>query len=655
MLGPLTSSSAQLISTIADVYQIPLVVFWATSPYLSAKDQYPNVWRTVSSDYIRMQAWVQLCLQFQWAHVIVWNENSLYGAGAAASFEETAAAVGISTTILSITSKEDIVKGIATIKASKIKIILAPCTTYFMPIINMSIAAGLMGKDTGYIWIIGDLVAELLSDTYQDVYNGALATLEPNTLLLQTFNTTANQPFIEMAYAQVLQAYNSVNLSSPFRNAAFGVPKQADMTSVRSLMWTACSMPTSLARAVIVIADVVNGGYIANGNQLPTAAQVTSRLKTVSEAILGATVAFDANQDFGDSMMGITNLRHGDPWHTVGTWSESQGFLYNEGEQFIWPDGTTRIPDDGVALEHVWTFTSSIGVITAVFATALIICYLITLVIMIKNYYTPVFRLASPNSLLIILLGCFCFTAQCYFYIERPNRLFCNFRIWLYYMGLAFIYSALIAKTWRVWWVFREANSLKRNILISNTRLMIYTLLLILPAFFFCVLRTGISDDSDRRVIARDHTRVDVVCYAKQVAWQYLQLAYTTMELLAALILSWLTRNVPSGFNETKYVFVSVYSVMTVGILGVITSGATEASDPKLSIAVTVLSACVCSAVIWGTLFIHKLYIALMRPDRNTGQLMRHNPIEPPLSIAAMTEGFATDTMQVPLMRSGNY
>ena len=646
MLGPEYSSAVQLISSVADVYSIPIMAFWATSPYLSSKDQYPNVWRTISSDAIRMLAWVEMCVQHQWAHVVVIEESSLYGRGASEYFDLRATEKGIRVWRVLVDTEADIPSSMAIIRSIGAKIIVAPCAAFLTPIVQRGVEDGMMGPKTGYVWIIGDTVSNLLVSNYSSYYVGSLTALEPNGLLRDQYNRSEYAYLSNVAYDQVKVAYDAVNISNPFR---IGTGPRMDLEAARPLMWTAGSLPTALARALFVVCESAANFFNAN-RSLPTASDMKAQLKAFSDDILGSNVHFDEHQDFSSAIMGLVNMRPYEPFHVFGNWSPQLGLKMGPKEKIIWPDGTTKIPDDGIALETYYTRTSALGVIVISLALAMCMLFLLTFLLMLKYFKTPVFRFASPYSLLTILVGLFLLTLGIIFYLDRPSRALCQLRIWCYYVGLTFIYSALIAKTWRVWMVFRESNSLQKGIIITNTRLMIYTGVLIIPAIFLVVLRTAIDDDYDQRVLSKDISRVDVVCQSKHQAWAYTEQGWTGIQMFVAALLSFKTRNVPSGFNEAKHVFISVYVVCTVGIIGLITSTALQSSSPKLANIFLIFSTIIVTGVMWAMLFIPKLYIAVWHPEQNTPELMKQRERPSQHSITDVNRDFATDTMQVPLM-----
>jgi hypothetical protein len=601
-----------------------------------------------------MKVWVDLCVFFQWAHVLVIDESGSYGQGATEAFDLAASAKGISVKRLNIASEQEIESAMLKILAQPIRIIVAPLSAYLTPVMEMAVKHKVIGPEKGFVWLFGDAAFNLFGSTagtYRSEYWGSMTTLESNKPLVDEYNTTQYRPLIDVAYKKVKAAYDAVNMSSPFRNNSL-VPPRASMETGKEWLWTPGPYPLASVRALFVLLEAAKDFYYANNGTMIDHSQVSDALRSFSKPIMGATVSFDAQQEYKAGDVGVVNFRSSGPINIAASWNPNDGLRMVTGERFIWPDGTTNIPDDGVAKENFIVMRSAGGVLYFILALAQIALYLFTIGCVLKFSNTPVFRLASPYSLIIILIGLVLFTSGALFYVARPNTALCQLRYWTYYVGLSLCYSALIAKTWRVWMVFKEASSL-RKMVITNQRLMVYTLLLSVPAVFLCILRATISEDTMARVLSKDKTRVDVVCYSKSAYWASIQTGWAGLQMLLALILAWLTRTVPSGFNESKHVFITVYAAATSGLIGVITSFAVTGTNPILSIHFTVLSTFVCTGVMWSMLFIPKLYIAIIKPELNTVDLLRK--ARPAEEKRQYEDGYMTkDAMQVPLMEENS-
>lgn len=613
---------AQLISPIGQVFEIPILTYSATSAYLSSKDDYPQIWRSVAPDSVRVLAWVNLCEHYQWANVIVLVESSLYSQGAGEYFQLLGAAAGLTVTAISFDSADQIPSALAQVRESGIKIIFAPVINLLVPLVEEAVRTKMVGADSfvarekdetitynpynnpftstssmasttannatmtaklkqnvragdsrvqGYVWIWGDS-ASVSDPTYAKVWPGSFTATEPAEEIKPIFNTTKLASLYNISTAKVHAAYEAINLTSIYR-------KGRDQSS-RASFAAAVADPysffaTSIARALLSVCDVASANYRAYG-VLPDATNMTNGMASYTAKLYNADFFYDSSQEFPNSPMLIANPTHSVWTNTIASWAKNSGMTWNsKNTKVLFGDDSSHTPDDGIALE-TYIFTSRpLGVSIIVICLIIMIGIVITGFFVFRYWNTPVIRLASPHQLVVILVGLFLLSLGLVFYVGRPSRAICVLRIWPYYMGMSLIFSPVITKTWRVWMVFRNANQLKKMV-ITNRRLGIYTAILNIPTFVLSIMRTILDNTSDTRTlfppltwgIASDATgwsgeygqqRVDVICAIPSPIWSYVQIGYLGIQMLAALFLSWKTRSVPTGFNETKYVFVAVY------------------------------------------------------------------------------------------------
>lgn len=611
----------QLISPIGQVYDIPILTYSATSAYLSSKDDYPQIWRSVAPDSVRVIAWINLCEYYQWANIIVLVEASLYSQGAAEYFQLLGAEAGLTITAITFDSANQIPAALKKVRDSGVKIVFAPVITYLIPLVQEAVRTKMVGSDSfvarqedqtvvydthwdpfdttlmpntsmpnmqmtstllkknvragdprvqGYVWIWGDS-ASVSDSTYSKVWPGSFTATEPSQDVAQEFNTTQLASLYASSTAKLKSVYDSINTSSIFRKG-----RDSDRASFTVAVSDPYSFfPTSIARAFLAVCDIAKTNYEAYG-VLPDAANMTRSLSTFKSKILGAEFFFDSNQEFPNSPMLVLNPKQSKWMNTIANWAKDTNFVWNSKEtKAIFGDGSVHIPDDGIALE-TYIFTSrplGISIITMCLLVMTIIA--LTGFAVFKYWSTPVIRLASPHQLVVILVGLFFLCLGLIFYVGRPSRAICVLRIWPYYMGMSMIFSPVITKTFRVWMVFRGANQLKKMV-ITNRRLGIYTAILNIPTLLLSVMRTILDNTSDTRTLfpplywgitsnavgysaEYGQQRVDVICAIPSPVWSYVQIGYLGAQMLAALFLAWKTRNVPTGFNESRYVFISVY------------------------------------------------------------------------------------------------
>ena len=289
----------------------------------------------------------------------------------------------------------------------------------------------------------------------------------------------------------------------------------------------------------------------------------------------------------------------------------------------IWPDGTHRVPDDGIANE-LYIHYSSAGGIIAIFIYTVFTAILVTTVayIIYARERSPVIKLATPESLVLILVGMQCILTFALAWVGRPSPGLCELRIWFFFGGGSLVYASLCAKSARVTYLFANATSL-RKVSVKTWKVMLLTVLLVLPQLILLIINSAVAPSYDVRVLSTDHSRVDVRCYHDHTKWLNMSYAYSGLLLIAALVFAYLNRKVPYGFNETRHIFISEYLVTAFVVVGSVVSNAALKSAPLTAITFSVVPAILGVFVLYAAFFGPKLYISLLRPDLNTRDLIK--------------------------------
>ena len=496
----------------------------------------------------------------------------------------------------------------------------------------------------GYVWNFVDSIAGIMDSKFASVSSGFLRFAEPLADFLVKFNQTKYKPHLDAAYATVEAAYIATNYSHPSHIANLNSLSQDffgrdssiyQQYSRRSeliieentLLPTAkkaifAGYPTSMARAIICICELQNTFYkehnrIATGLELPA---LLRSYKTPDS--FGVPFSFNIDQEYSEGHMVLTNARNGDLLHVVGHWSNSSGFKGLKDKNMVWPDGTNRVPDDGIALENYIFNSYPLGIFIIIFTVILLIGLTLTAVGLYKFWSTPVFRLATPELLAMMLGGLFLLSISISSQVGRPSPIMCAMGTWPYYVGITFIYSPLIMKTYRVLHIFRSADQFKRSNF-STKKLIILTLILAFIPTLLATLRPIVSPPSDYRVSSPDGLRVEVKCIIRYYGLPWAQLGATVVQMLISTYLAWNTRNVPDGFNESRYVFISSYMMSTMGMLGLVVSYLVEPSNAGLAACFLAFSSLFSTATCWSLLFLPKLYIAIFKPEKNCLDLIK--------------------------------
>ena len=354
-------------------------------------------------------------------------------------------------------------------------------------------------------------------------------------------------------------------------------------------------------------------------------------MRQVNFTGLTGPVRLNENEDrFGIfDIVNLRNTEEGDHgWVEVGTWFETEsdnsnaGFDFNYKVQFH--DGSTEVPDvevrpsvrywsckdrefktdesgkiqldpPGPDAENIADFyhcdtfidcknfsdetnecpeTNYLAafIIIGVLAGLLIIstCALLPMIIIFGYVYKLIrFRSASPPFLFIIVGSIILGYSSVYAWFGQPHKVACGFQPWLLGLGIISMVSALCAKNIRIAIIFK--NPLKRKT-VSDGMVLLFWIIMVIPAIFILFLWTLISTPTTvlEKVDGQQHFVCETGGFTGPPGGYVffgIFVAYSLFLLFIGAIISFLTRNVPSLFNESKLIAISIYNLVILAVL----------------------------------------------------------------------------------------
>ncbi|GLH00632.1 Uncharacterized protein GBIM_06956 [Gryllus bimaculatus] len=246
---------------------------------------------------------------------------------------------------------------------------------------------------------------------------------------------------------------------------------------------------------------------------------------------------------------------------------------------------------------------SALGFASTLFAAA----------VFVRHNDTPVVKASTRELSYLILCGMALSHAATFAVLARPARLSCSLARTLPGLSFAMIYAALLAKTNRIARIL--AGSKKRfptrkpRCMSASAQVLIASALIGVEAAVTAAMLVVEPADAtllfptlERSVLACNTSPLGVLA---PLAFDFLLIALCTLYALK-------TRNVPENFNEAKFIGFAMYTTCVIWIAFVpIYFG----SDSK------VITMCMCvtlsAQVTFVFLFLPKMYIILLRPERN--------------------------------------
>ena len=231
------------------------------------------------------------------------------------------------------------------------------------------------------------------------------------------------------------------------------------------------------------------------------------------------------------------------------------------------------------------------------------------------NRREKVVKKTSPFFSQLMLLGIIlCITSQIFWDVSQETWT-CILKIWCLAIGFGLIMGNLLAKTYRIFKIFNNARV--TSLVIRDTDLLQFTGAVILLEIILLCLYTFTSglpkpiaiqstSDSLLKIV-----KCEVPSGFVQLAGIIVLLGVNFLLVLGAVVIAYLTRNVDSAFNESRYIAYTVYIYLLVTIILLplyYTAGDSSSSNSRMFI-IRTIAVLVPMYFTLGALFLPKIYL----------------------------------------------
>ncbi|XP_075167439.1 mangetout [Haematobia irritans] len=283
------------------------------------------------------------------------------------------------------------------------------------------------------------------------------------------------------------------------------------------------------------------------------------------------------------------------------------------------PDATKQycqtIPEVYLRPESAWAIGAMAFSATGILVTLFVVG------VFVRHNDTPIVRASGRELSYILLAGILMCYAVTFALVLKPTNVVCAIQRFAVGFCFTVVYAALLTKTNRIARIFKAGKqSAKRPSFISpKSQLVICSFLISLQ-----ILINGVW-----MLIAPSHamhhhpTREDnlLVCDSYIDASYVIAFFYPIVLIVVCTVYAVLTRKIPEAFNESKHIGFTMYTTCVIWLAFVPLYFGT-ANHVPLRITSMSVTISLSASVTIACLFSPKLYIILIRPERNVRQSM---------------------------------
>ncbi|CAM1291850.1 GRM1 (predicted) [Pycnogonum litorale] len=265
-----------------------------------------------------------------------------------------------------------------------------------------------------------------------------------------------------------------------------------------------------------------------------------------------------------------------------------------------------------IDVEHMkWGDTQA--VVSMTLAILGFVCTLFAMVVFVQHNNTPVVKASTRELSYIIMVGMYLCYLTTFVLLTKPTMVSCYITRILPGLSFSMIYAALVTKTNRI---ARILAGSKKKIITKKPRFMSATAQVVITCLLI-LIEVGIIvfmllwEPPDWKYHHPALNRVVLICNTTPLG-VIAPMGFDFFLIIMCTLYALKTRNVPENFNEAKFIGFTMYTTCVIWIAFLpIYFG----SDTK------VITMCLCvslSAIVTLVLlFLPKIYIILLRPERN--------------------------------------
>ncbi|KAJ3105898.1 hypothetical protein HDU97_007397 [Phlyctochytrium planicorne] len=219
------------------------------------------------------------------------------------------------------------------------------------------------------------------------------------------------------------------------------------------------------------------------------------------------------------------------------------------------------------------------------------------------------FKSASPTFLSMYAIGaCLAFLGVISYNLP-VNVMYCKAGLWLFSEGCMLLFSAMVVKNWRIFYIFHKSRT-SQVAIIKDGFLLIFILILMVINTAVLGAFTFVSPYQIGNVLIDGDAWP--VCMSPNIGtWIWILIAPPALVLLYGVFISFSTRNVTSKFNESGQINLAIY-ITVLSLVVLVPLSLTIKLPPTLHV-INSLLVCLTLYTVIGTNFFTKIYTAMFK------------------------------------------
>lgn len=218
-------------------------------------------------------------------------------------------------------------------------------------------------------------------------------------------------------------------------------------------------------------------------------------------------------------------------------------------------------------------YQSGLEIAVAVLTSVGIVCSLLWLIFVLVKWTTDPIRFASPQFLVVMLLGSMLMYASLYTWQLYETDAACIALPWLLTLGYTMFMGALLVKTFRIWIVLKNSNKLQQYRMPYSHVVFALLGLLLIPVVLLIVW-SAVDHMSAQLVVtdpfrpSTDYVQCELESGSVGFAFAITLLVYCALLTLGAMLMSvrvWKVDRII--FNESVWILFSVYIIVIAAVI----------------------------------------------------------------------------------------